>query len=163
PIAVSSWTTSGEPLSDGSTVLRLTMIGSSSTPSLRSSVSASASRSIHRLFVLTKGWRLTSCSAARSSSGVWAVSRGRRRPRAREVTALAIGLGAPRHLHHERDLLARHPAQDARLEHGAEVVGVGHEGPAVAVLAQLAEHARGHHRRVEVAVARGRPLEAGVV
>ena len=53
PIAVSSWNTSGEDLSPGSTVFLLTISGSPSTPS-RSAISVlSASRSTQRLFVLT--------------------------------------------------------------------------------------------------------------
>ena len=56
----------------------------------------------------------------------------------------------------------RHPGQDARVEHGAEVVGVRDEGVAVAVLEQRVEHARGDERGVEVAVAGGRPFERRV-
>ena len=52
PIALSSWITAGELESRGSTVLRLTISGSSSTPPVASSVSFSARRSTHRLFVL---------------------------------------------------------------------------------------------------------------
>ncbi len=52
PIAVSSWITSGEDESEGSTVFRLTIIGSSSTPSLWSSVRWRASRFTQMLFAL---------------------------------------------------------------------------------------------------------------
>jgi len=53
PIAVSSCTTGVESGSDGSTVLRLTMIGSPSTPSRAASVSRRASRPTQRLLVFT--------------------------------------------------------------------------------------------------------------
>ena len=52
PIAVSIWITSGEEESDGSTVLRLTIIGSPSTPSRSSSTSLRRRRSTHRLLAL---------------------------------------------------------------------------------------------------------------
>ena len=78
------------------------------------------------------------------------------------MPALAIGLGAPGDLHRERQLLARHPGEDPRVEHGAEVVRVRDEGVAVAVLQEGVEHPRGDERRVEVAVAGGRPFERRV-
>ena len=52
PIAVSSWNTSGEDWSEGSTVLRLTIMGRPSTPERSRSTRSSATRSTHRLFVL---------------------------------------------------------------------------------------------------------------
>ena len=52
PIALSSWNTSGDDASVGSTVLRFTIIGSPSTPSRSSSARWSAFRSTYMLFVL---------------------------------------------------------------------------------------------------------------
>ena len=79
---------------------------------------------------------------------------------AREVTALAVGLGALGDLHDERDLLARDPAEDPRVQHGAEVVGVRDERPAIVALQQCVQEPGGDERRVEVAVAGRRPLQA---
>ena len=70
-----------------------------------------------------------------SSSGVCAVSRRISCPESfapRGVAALAVGLRLARHLHQERDLLGGEPGQDPRVEHGAEVVGVGEERVLVA-------------------------------
>jgi uncharacterized protein YdiU (UPF0061 family) len=58
--------------------------------------------------------------------------------------------------------LALGERQHARLEHSAEVVGVGDEEVFVAVLEQGVEHVRPDQRRVEVAVAGRRPFELGV-
>ena len=66
-------------------------------------------------------------------------------------------------LHRERDPLARHPGEDARLEHGAEVVGVRDERVAVAAFEQGVEQPRGEQGRVEVAVTGRAPLERRVV
>ena len=52
PMALSSWTTGVESESRGSTVLRLTINGRSSTPRADSKVSCRARRSTHRLLVL---------------------------------------------------------------------------------------------------------------
>ena len=52
PIAVSIWNTSGLDLSDGSTVLRLRISGSPSTPPRASSSAAIARRSNQIVFVL---------------------------------------------------------------------------------------------------------------
>jgi hypothetical protein len=78
------------------------------------------------------------------------------------VPALAIGLRAVGDLHHERDLLARHPRQHPRLEDGAQVVGVRDERVAVAALEQRVEHPGRQQRRVEVAVAGWAPLQRRV-
>ena len=60
-------------------------------------------------------------------------------------------------------LLGAQPREDARVEHRAEVVRVGHERVLEALLEQLLEHAGGDERGVEVAVARRAPLERRVV
>ncbi len=59
--------------------MRLTIIGRPSTPPRAESVSESACRSIHSVFVLKKRWRDVSWNAPTSSSGVCAISR-RTRP-----------------------------------------------------------------------------------
>ena len=108
------------------------------------------------------GWRSASVNASRSSSGVWAVSRSTsppsalRRPRCppflsaavRSVSSATYG-----------QLLAGDPGQDPRIERRAQVVGVRHEGVAVAALEQRRQHARGEQRRVDVAVPRRAPLQ----
>ena len=82
---------------------------------------------------------------------------------AREVAALAVGLGAVGDLH-QRTAAPRgaNQARIARIEHRAEVVGVRDERVPVAALEQRVEHARADERRVEVAVAGRRPLELRV-
>src|SRR4051794_1226062 len=80
-----------------------------------------------------------------------------------EVAALAVGLGAGAGLRHERDALARHPAEDPRLERRPEVVRVRDERVPVATLEERVQHPRGEQRGVEVAVAGRAPLEVRVL
>ena len=102
-----------------------------------------------------------SWKASTSSSGVCAISRSTSPPsgRRRQVAALAVGLRAVGDLHQERQLLAREPGQDPRLEHGAEVVRVRHERVAVAALEQRrracpSRRAPGRGRRARAAPTR---------
>ena len=81
---------------------------------------------------------------------------------ARQVPALPVRLGAVHDLGEERQLLAREPAEDARLQHRAEVVGVRQEQVLVAAVEQRVEHAGRRQRGEHVAVARRRPLERRV-
>ena len=114
PIAVSSWTTSGDDESLGSTVFLFTIIGRPSTPSRSSSARFSARRLTQMLFALKKRWRPMSSKASWSSSGTCAVSRSTSPPSSRaprQVAALAVGLGAVHDLGHERQLLAREPGR----------------------------------------------------
>src|SRR3954451_11922774 len=64
-------------------------------------------------------------------------------PAPREVAALAVGLGAGARLGDERDVLARHPREDPRLERRPEVVRVRDEGVADVFRQQRVEHSGG--------------------
>ena len=165
PMAVSSWITSGDSGSAGSTVLRFTISGSGSAPPSASSLAASARRSIHSELVLKNWCRVMSWKASSSSSAVCADSRSTSWPSARRRARWPpLRSFSPR-----RETSIRNgspcgpePAQDARVERGAQVVGVGDEGRLVALLEQLLEQAGGHQRRVDVAVPGRAPLQLGV-
>ncbi len=79
-----------------------------------------------------------------------------------QVPALLVGRRALRQLGHVRQLLAGDPGQDARIERRSQIVGVRHEGVAVAALEQRRQHARGEQRGVDVAVPRRAPLQPGI-
>ena len=80
----------------------------------------------------------------------------------RQVTAFAVGLGAPRHLHHKGDLLAGHVAQDARVDSGAQVVDVGRVNVLVAFGDECIEHPATPQDAVQLAVTGRAPFELGV-
>ena len=164
PIAVSSWITAGDAASAGSTRLAVDDHRQPEDAVGRRARGAAPARSSHRVFVLKKRWREVSWNASMSSSGSARSRAGRSPPPAppREVAALAVGRRAVRDLHRERRALAREPGEDRAVEDGAEVVGVGDEGVAVAALEHRLEHAGRAERRVEVAVAGRRPLELRV-
>ena len=85
PRADSTWKTSGDEGSEGSTCLRLRMSGSPGGPPRTASASRSATRSNHRLFVWKKRCRCSSVNQRMSSSGVCAVSRRIIRPSLRRT------------------------------------------------------------------------------
>ena len=77
---------------------------------------------------------------------------------------LDVGLGLVRQLHDVLGLGVDHVLQDAQVDDGAEVVGVGEEDVLDAALEQLVEGARVVERLEDVTVAGGVPvLERGVV
>ena len=80
-----------------------------------------------------------------------------------EVTTLAVVASSCRHLGDVGDALPLHPGRHRSLAGGAEVVGVGQEGVAVAALAQRVEQPGGLQRDVDVAVARRAPLQRRVL
>ncbi len=79
------------------------------------------------------------------------------------MATLAVGFGAVGHLHQERQPFVNHVAEDAGVEHRAEVVGIGDKGVFIARPQQLVEHVAGHQGGVEVAVAGRTPFQFRVV
>ena len=80
PIADSSWTTSGDVGSAGSTVLRLMMMGRPRKPARSAIRSRRTDRSTQMLLALNVSWRLVSAKNRSSPSATIAVSRRMRRP-----------------------------------------------------------------------------------
>ena len=128
PIALSSCTTGVEDGSRGSTVLWLTITGSSSAPP------PSGSSRCEPIEVDPQGVRVVVAPAAVVAEGVRVLRRclhglAENEPAVAatpgDVPALAIGLGPEHDLHQERDPLPRQVGGDPRIDGRAEVVGVG--------------------------------------
>ena len=119
--------------------------------------------STQMLFALKKRWREVSSKASWSSSGTWAVSRSTSPPSSRRrARCPPLRSASVRSTTSERNGSSSRANQleDARVEHGAEVVRVRQEQVLVAVLQQRVEHARRGERGEHVAVARAAPTRA---
>ena len=79
-----------------------------------------------------------------------------------EVAALAVDFGAAGDFHPEGEAAGGEGFEDAHVEEGAEVVGVGDEGVAVAGVEEAVEDAGGLEGEVDVGVAGRAPFEGGV-
>ena len=117
-----------------------------------------------RLLVEQNLWRSRSASASWSASSVCARLAQHDAAvalAAGEVAALAVRRRTPHGLDRERRAALGEPARDARVRHGAEVVGVGDEDVAVAGVLEPRQQPGAAQGGVDVAVAGRAPLEVG--
>ena len=166
PIADSTWMTGVLSGRVGSTVLRLTMIGRPRMPSRSARRAASCVEVDPQVVRVEPRVPVGVLEVAVLALGHHRAVAQHEAPVAlahAEVAALAVVAGAGADLGDVGDALARHPRRHRALAGRAEVVGVGQEGVAVAALAQGVEQPGGLQRDVDVAVARGAPLQVGVL
>ena len=78
-----------------------------------------------------------------------------------EMSALPIRDGALCNFHGEGDAIGSQPTENSHVEHGAEIIRVGHEGEADPLGSQRIEHSGFDQRGIEIPVARWAPLELG--